>query len=81
MKLTIYSLKKTLYAGEASAINCKTASGEITVLDHHRPIVSVLQPGTVHIVDSSKKDHYIPVQSGFLEVKNTNEARLLVEEQ
>lgn len=80
MKLSIYSLKKTLYAGEAVAINCKTTSGEITVLDHHRPIVSVLQPGTIHIVDSSKKDHYVPIKSGFLEVKDTNEARLLVEE-
>jgi F0F1-type ATP synthase epsilon subunit len=31
-------------------------------------------------VDSGKKEHYIPVASGFLEIRAGNEARFLVEE-
>ena len=35
MKLSIYSLKKVLFQGEARLLNCKTIMGEITVLDNH----------------------------------------------
>ena len=79
MKLNIYSLKNILYHGEASALNCKTVSGEITVLDHHRPLISVLSKGVVKVTDAGAKDHYFEIDSGFLEVRDTNEARLLVE--
>ena len=80
MKLSIYSLKKVLYQGEVEAVNCKTTSGEITVLDHHRPLISVLPRGVVKVTDVEQKDHYFEVLSGFLEVCDTNDMRLLVEE-
>ena len=80
MKLNIYSLKQILYHGEVSAVNCKTANGEITVLDHHRPLISTLPKGVVKVTDTSQKDHYFEVASGFLEVRDSNEMRMLVEE-
>lgn len=67
MKLGVYSLKKIHYQGEAASLNCKTASGEITVLDHHLPLVTMLEEGVIKIVDRSAKEHYLPVRSGFLE--------------
>ena len=80
MKLGIYSLRNVLFQGEAVSINCRTESGEITILDHHRPLISILNEGTVKITDGHKKEHYIPVRSGFLEVKSSNEVKFLVEE-
>jgi F-type H+-transporting ATPase subunit epsilon len=80
MKLGVYSLQKVLYQGDAELVNCQTATGEITILDHHRPIISILKRGVMKIVDREKKEHYIPVDSGFLEVRAGNEARFLVEE-
>jgi F0F1-type ATP synthase epsilon subunit len=80
MKLGVYSLQKVLYQGEAELVNCQTATGEITILDHHRPLISILKQGVMKIVDSGKKEHYIPVASGFLEIRAGNEARFLVEE-
>lgn len=80
MRLGIYSLKRTLFQGEAELLNCQTASGEITVLDGHRPLISVLRAGTLKIVDKNKKEHYIPVSSGFLEVRGGSEGRAIVEE-
>ena len=80
MKLNVYSLQKVLFKGEAKSINCKTANGEITILDHHLPIISILAPGVMKIVDSDNKDAYIPVRSGFLEVRSGNEAHFLVAE-
>ncbi len=80
MKLGVYSLQKVLFQGDASEVNCKTRMGEITILDHHRPLISLLAPGTMKIIDNARKEHYIPVNSGFLEVRSGNEARFLVEE-
>ncbi len=81
MKLGIYSLQKVLYQGEAQSINCKTAAGEITILDHHLPLISVLEKGTVKIVDLAKQEHFIPVVAGFIEVRDGNEARFLVDQE
>lgn len=80
MKLNIYSLKQVLYHGDATAVNCRTTSGEITVLDHHRPMISVLPKGVIKVMDGEQKDHRFEVASGFLEVRDTNEMRMLVEE-
>jgi len=80
MHISIYSLKKVLYEGEAVSVNMKTASGEITVLDHHRPLISLLELGTIKVIDTDEKEHYLPVTSGFLEVNAENSIRLLVEE-
>ncbi len=79
MHVSVYSLKNVLYEGEAKSVNCKTRLGEITVLDHHRPLISALTKGIVKIVDSENQEHYIPMGSGFLEVRS-NTARLLVDE-
>lgn len=80
MKLSIYSLRNILFQGEAVSFNCPTAIGEITVLDHHRPLISVLQKGLIKIKDGFQQERSFPITSGFLEIKSTNEARLLVEE-
>ncbi len=80
MKLNIYSLKHVLYHGDAMSINCKTASGEITVLDHHRPLISTLVSSVVKVTDAKHQDHYFKIASGFLEVEDSNMARMLVDE-
>ena len=80
MKLSIYSLKKILYQGDAESVNCKTAVGEITILNNHRPLISMLTTGTIKIIDNEKKEHYIPVSSGFVEVNSANQTKLLVDE-
>lgn len=79
MKLSIYSLKKILFSGQASLLNCKTAMGEITILDNHEAFIGLLKPGVAKIVDAENKEHYIEVQSGFVEVKEGNEVRCLVD--
>lgn len=80
MNIGVYSLQKVLFQGEASEVNCRTQGGEITILNHHRPLISILARGTMKIIDNDAKEHYIPVSSGFLEVRSGNEARFLIEE-
>jgi F-type H+-transporting ATPase subunit epsilon len=80
MQLGVYSLDKVFFQGEASEVNCNTERGEITILDHHAPLISILAKGTMKIVDANKKEHHISVSGGFLEVRSGNQARILVDE-
>lgn len=80
MTIGVYSLQKVLFQGAARSVNVKTAAGEVTILDHHRPLISILAKGIMKIVDNAGETKYIPVSSGFLEVRGGNEAKFLVEE-
>jgi F0F1-type ATP synthase epsilon subunit len=81
MKLGVYSLRKVLFQGDAKSVNCNTRSGEITILDHHEPLISILTKGVIKITDANTEDHYIQTRSGFLEIDANNEAKMLVEEE
>jgi len=80
MKLSIYSLKNILFQGQASLLNCQTIMGEITVLDNHETLISVLASGIIRIVDENKKEQFFPIKSGFIEVKPGNEVRCIIEQ-
>ena len=79
MKLGVYSLKKVLFQGEAASVSCNTRVGEVTILDGHEALISLVEKGTVKIVDKDKKEWYIPVSSGFLEVNSDSQVKILVE--
>ena len=78
MKLDVLSLVGIQYSGEAKSINAKTTSGEITVLDHHLPLITVLKKGKLIIKDFANKETVIPATSGFLEVAEGNKASVLI---
>ena len=79
MKLSIYSFKKILFEGEANSLNCRTMMGEITVLDNHTELISVLTNGVMRVVDKAKSEHFFEIKSGFLEVSKNNKVRCIVE--
>lgn len=80
MKLSIYSLKNILFQGSASLLNCQTEAGEITILDNHEKLITVLAKGVIKIIDSNKQEQFFQVKSGFLEIKSDNEVRCIVEQ-
>ena len=59
MHVSVYSLKKVLFEDEAAAINCQTEAGELTILDKHAPLLTVLKPGAIKITDKANKEHFI----------------------
>ncbi len=84
MKLSVYSLKKILFQGQAEILNCKTVMGEITILDNHETYIGVLTNGVIKIVEkplgtTQGNEHFFEIKSGFVEVKPGNEVRCLVE--
>jgi F0F1-type ATP synthase epsilon subunit len=80
MKLSIFSLKNILFQGNATSLNCKTVVGEITVLDNHETLITVLSTGILKIIDAQKKEYFFPIKSGFLEVRENNEIRCIIEQ-
>ncbi len=77
MHLVVYSLDKTLFEGEVEKLIAKTAMGEITVLDNHIPLVSILTNSPLSIVDKSSKKNTIDVGSGIIEIRPESQVVIL----
>lgn len=78
MQLQVFSLKGVEYDGEAVSVNAQTMSGEITVLDHHRPLITILKKGRLVVTDKNGSKKTIPTNSGFLEVSVANRSYALI---
>ena len=77
MQLQVLSLKGVEYAGDVRSVNVRTTSGEITVLDHHLPLITVLN-GRLVVKYTAGNEKTIPASSGFLEVVPGNKASALI---
>ncbi len=69
MNLGIYTIKDTLFLGEATKIIARTTTGEITILPNHIPLVSTLEKSIVRVFEKDGKEKMIPIQSGVLEIR------------
>jgi len=78
MHLNIISLKGVQFEGEVLSFNLKTTSGEITVLNNHRPLITQLTRGSATIVKEDGNEFNLDINSGFLEVGDKNQATVLV---
>lgn len=81
MKVSVYSLKNILFDAEAESLTCETTEGQITVLDNHEPLITTLKQGLIKIIDKNKKESYIGVRDGFLEVRGQGNVRAIIEEE
>lgn len=79
MHVGVYSLEKVLFHGVAREVNCRTRSGEITILEHHEPLISLLASGAVKIIDERGEEQFFKVEGGFLEVNAADQVKILVE--
>ena len=78
MKLNIISLKGIEFTGEVAGFNVKTTSGEITILNHHKPLITILKNGTAYIMQRNGERLPLEINSGFLEMSLNNELNVLV---
>lgn len=79
MFLKVISLKGINYEGSVNSLNIKTENGEITVLDNHRPLITILSKGLARAIDSKNQTQEFDIKSGFLEVNPTNKVTVLVD--
>jgi len=79
MHLGIYTLQGTLFEGDIKQLTTTTTVGEVTILNHHIPLVSMLVGPMVRFVDVSEKESIIKITSGFLEVREEGGVVILAE--
>ena len=79
MFLKVISLKGIKYEGAASSLNIKTQSGEITILENHRPLITLLKKGIAVITDDKNQKTEFEINSGFLEIAPENKINVLID--
>lgn len=80
MKTKVVNLSGVVYEGEAKAVHARTEAGDITILDHHRPIVSTLARDTevrVETIENTKEA--FAAAGGFLHMDGNNSLTILVD--
>lgn len=57
----------SIFDGDVDAISLPTPDGEITVLPHHIPLISIVMPGTI-LIRTGKEEQLFAVSRGVIEV-------------
>lgn len=76
MLVNIISLDKIIYQGEANALNAPGIIGELTILPHHAPLITLLKKGRLKLRKGSE-EKFFEIAKGILEV-NPREVNVLV---
>lgn len=67
MKVDILSPDKTIFQGEADALQLPGKDGSFGILENHAPLIATLTEGKVKITKNGKDDFY-DVKGGVVEV-------------
>lgn len=67
MTVEIITPTTSLYNGEAKAVTVPSKQGPFTMLEHHAPIVAILEAGPVSLTDPQGEVHIFPIQGGVCE--------------
>lgn len=69
MHLTIARVTEMLYDGEAYSATVPGASGEMTILADHMPLISTLKAGTIRVrATRDAKEQEFEIKKGVIEV-------------
>jgi F-type H+-transporting ATPase subunit epsilon len=67
-RLEIVTAERMVYSDDVNALVAWGVEGQLGILPHHAPLMTMLQPGDLMI----RKDHeeeYLAISGGFLEVR------------
>ncbi len=79
MQTKVITLGGIVFEGQATAVHARTQSGDVTILDHHQPLISLLAPKSRIRVDTPEGQKAIAVASGFLHMHEDNNLTILVD--
>ena len=78
MKVEIISPSDILYNGEATSVTVPSKMGPFTLLEHHAPIVAILEAGKVSLTDANGETKEFDIKGGFTE-NHDNQLTICVE--
>ena len=67
-KLEIVTPEKMIFSGEVSSVLAWGVEGQLGILPHHAPLMTILQPGDLVIKKDDQEDT-LTLSGGFLEVR------------
>ena len=67
MRLEIITAEREVYADDVDMLVAPGIEGQLGILPHHAPLMTVLQPGEL-IIRKDGEESYLAVTGGFLEV-------------
>ncbi len=76
LTLVIAKVNEQLFNGAAQSVTVPGSEGQMTLLSHHEPIVSLLKKGTI-VVRTEGGEKKFDIVQGVLEVSN-NQVTILV---
>jgi F-type H+-transporting ATPase subunit epsilon len=68
IKLEIITAERQVYSDEVNTVIAPGVEGELGILLHHAPLITILKPGEV-LVRKEGQETYLFVSGGFLEVR------------
>jgi len=68
MQLDIVTTERLVYSDLVNGVVASGIEGELGILPHHAPLLTVLQPGEIRIIKDGEEDNYMALTGGFLEV-------------
>ena len=67
-KLEIVTTERMVFSEEVSALIAWGMEGQLGILPHHAPLMTMLQPGDL-MIRKDKEEEYLAISGGFLEVR------------
>jgi F-type H+-transporting ATPase subunit epsilon len=68
IKLEIVTAERLTFSDEVNAISAPGVEGQLGILPHHAPLMTMLQPGEIKI-KKDNEENYFYISGGFLEVR------------
>ncbi len=69
-KLEIVTAERVVSSDDVEVLVAPGIDGELAILPHHAPLLTVLKPGEIRVVKGGE-DAYVAVSGGFMEVMPT----------
>ena len=67
-KLEIVTAERMVFSDDVSALIAWGVEGQLGILPHHAPLMTMLQPGDL-MIRKDKEEEYLAISGGFLEVR------------
>jgi len=67
-KLEIVTAERMIFSDDVSAVLAWGVDGQLAILPHHAPLMTMLQPGDL-MIRKDKEEEYLAITGGFLEVR------------
>ena len=68
IKLDVVTAEQVVYSDEVDAVIAPGVEGQLGILPHHAPLMTILEPGEL-LIRKGGGEFYLAISGGFLEVR------------